>query len=149
MKRKWNAPLWLGFLFALAGFLTYEFFIQFPVTRDFPWANFLLFAIGGLFLFIGLKRAYREPAIYRGKIFGSIFAFVSVLALVFFSFIIFFTLKQLPPASPGTPQVGQKAHDFRLPDQDGKLIGLTDLIAPNSANGKPGFALLIFYRGFW
>ena len=148
MKRKWNAPLWLGFVFALAGFLSYEFFIQFPVTRDFPWANFLLFAIGAIFLTVGLKRAYRSPEIYRGKVFGSIFALVGVLVFAFFSFIIFYMLKQLP-ASSGAPQVGQKAHDFTLPDQDGKMVTLADLIAPRDASGKPAFALLIFYRGFW
>lgn len=141
--------LWVGFLFSLAGFLTYEFFIQFPVTRDFPWANFLLFAIGAIFLIVGLRRAYRAPQTYRGKVFGSIFGVVSVLVFAFFSFIIFYMLKQLPAPSPRTPQVGQKAHDFTLPDQDGKTIALADLIAPKDASGKPGFALLIFYRGFW
>jgi hypothetical protein len=148
MKRKWNAPLWLGLFLALAGFLSYQFFIQFPLTRDFPWANFLLFAIGGIFLVVGLKRAYCSPEIYRGKIFGSIFAVLSVLLFAFFSCIIFYMLKQLP-ASAGVPHVGEKAHDFTLPDQDGKLTALSDLVASKNGSGKPGFALLIFYRGFW
>jgi hypothetical protein len=63
MKRSWNWSLWIGFLFALGGFLSYTFFAQFPVTRDFPWANLLLFAAGGIFLvlrlFGNLQHSYR------------------------------------------------------------------------------------------
>jgi hypothetical protein len=149
VKRRWNWPLWLGFFCALTGLLTYGFFIRFPITRDFPWANFLLLAISAVFLTVGLKRAYRAPETYRGRVFGSIFAVVSVLIFAFFSFIVFYLLKQLPAKSPGVPQVGQKAHDFTLPDQDGNMIGLADLTAPKDPGGKSGFALLIFYRGFW
>jgi len=46
VKRKWNWPLWVGFVVAVAGLFSYEFFIQFPITRDFPWATLLLFGIG-------------------------------------------------------------------------------------------------------
>jgi hypothetical protein len=59
MKKNWNWSLWIGFLFALAGFLSYTFFAQFPITRDFPWANFLLFAAGGICLVVGLFRAWQ------------------------------------------------------------------------------------------
>src|SRR5439155_21539532 len=36
MKRKWNWPIWLGFIVAVGGLLSYEFFARFPITRDFP-----------------------------------------------------------------------------------------------------------------
>ena len=39
MKRKWNWPIWVGFIIAVGGLFSYEFFVQFPVTRDFPWVN--------------------------------------------------------------------------------------------------------------
>jgi len=56
-------------LFLLAGFFSYTFFAQFPITRDFPSANLLLFAAGGIYLVVGLFRAFCKPQIYRGKIF--------------------------------------------------------------------------------
>ena len=58
MKRL-NWPLWVGFLLTLAAFLTYFFvFIWFPSTRDFPWANLLLFLIAGVLLFMGVRRGF-------------------------------------------------------------------------------------------
>jgi hypothetical protein len=145
MKRNWNWPIWIGFLFMLAGFLTYPLFIRFPITRDFPWANFVLFAVGGILLLRGLTRAFGKRDRYRGQIFGSIFAVLGLLIFGFFSYLVFYELKQLP-ASIGAPHVGQKAPDFTLPDQDGKAVALTDLI---SNQGKSAGAVLIFYRGFW
>jgi hypothetical protein len=146
MKRNWNWSLWAGFLFALAGFLSYTFFVQFPLTRDFPWANFLLFGIGGILLIVGLTRAFGKPKLYRGKVFGTILTVLSVLVFALFSYIVFYELKQLP-ASAEAPRVGQKAPEFTLPDQNDKQVALVDLIL--SPAGKPGGAVLIFYRGFW
>ena len=97
MKRSWNWSLWIGFLFVVAGFLSYTFFAQFPVTRDFPWANFLLFVVGGIFLLVGLVRAFGKPQSYRGKITGSTLAVLSVVVFGFFSYLIFYELRQLPP----------------------------------------------------
>ena len=142
MKRNWNWSLWIGFVLALAGFLTYPFFVLFPATRDFPWANFLLFGLGGIILLIGLVRAFGKPKLYRGKIFGSIFAVLSVIVFSVFAYLIFFELKQVP-ASTGAPRVGQKAPEFTLPDQNNKPVALADLLS-----GSKG-AVLIFYRGFW
>jgi len=142
MIRSWNWPIWVGFAVAIAGGFSYEFFARFPITRDFPWANFLLFGIGIALLIIGLFRAFGRPQVYRGKIFGSIFATVAVLLVAFFSYVIFFVLHQVP-ASAGAPRVGQKAPDFFLLDQNRKPVGLGDLLS--NSNG----AVLIFYRGFW
>jgi len=142
MKRSWNWPILVGFALAIAGGFSYEFFARFPITRDFPWANFLLFGIGIALLIVGLFRAFGRPQVYRGKIFGSIFATVAVLLVAFFSYVIFFVLHQVP-ASAGAPRVGQKAPDFFLLDQNRKPVGLGDLLS--NSNG----AVLIFYRGFW
>jgi hypothetical protein len=122
--------------------LSYGFFARFPITRDFPWANFLLFGIGVVLLIIGLFRAFGRPQVYHGKIFGSIFAVIAVLLVAFFSYEIFYVLRQVP-ASGGAPRVGQKAPDFFLSDQNGKPVGLGDLLSNSSG------AVLIFYRGFW
>jgi len=151
MKKRWNWSLWIGFLFVLAGFLSYTFFAQFPVTRDFPWANFLLFAVGGIFLLVGLVRALGKPQSYRGKIAGPILAALSVVVFGFFSYLIFYELRQLP-SSTGAPRVGERAPAFILPDQDNNQVSLADLLsAPVSAASpaKANAVLLIFYRGFW
>ena len=146
MKRRWNWPIWVGFLVAMAGLFSYQFFVQFPITRDFPWANLLLFGIGGALLIFGLFRAFGRPQVYRGKIFGSIFAAIAVFCIAFFSYVIFYVLHQVP-ASAGAPRVGQKAPDFFLLDQDGKPVGLGDLL--RGPSGPPKGVALIFYRGFW
>jgi peptidoglycan/LPS O-acetylase OafA/YrhL len=141
-KKRWNWSLWIGFLCVLAGFLSYTFFAQFPITRDFPWANFLLFAVGGILVALGLFRAFGRPQMYRGKIFGPILAALGILMFALFSYVLFYELRQVPP-STGAPRVGQKAPDFFLLDQNGKPVGLGDLLS-NSRG-----AVLIFYRGFW
>jgi hypothetical protein len=142
MKRRWNWPIWVGFVVVIAGVFSYEFFARFPITRDLPWANLLLFAIGIALLISGLFRAFGRPQVYRGKVFGSIFAVIAVLVVALFSYEIFYALRQVP-ASAGAPHVGQKAPDFLLLDQNGKPVGLGDLLS-----GSRG-AVLIFYRGFW
>ena len=53
MKRRWNWPIWVGFVVIILGLFSYEFFARFPITRDFPWANFLLFGIGIALLLVG------------------------------------------------------------------------------------------------
>jgi hypothetical protein len=58
-KRKQNWSLWAGFLVALIAFVSYFlFFSQFPITRDFPWVNFLLFGLAAVLLAAGLRRVW-------------------------------------------------------------------------------------------
>jgi len=150
-KKSWNWSLWIGFLFVLAGFLSYTFFAQFPATRDFPWVNFLLFGLSGILLLAGLVRAFGKPQLYHGKIFGPILAVLSVLVFSSFSYLIFYELRQVP-ASTGAPRVGQKAPEFTLPDQNDKQASLADLLASPASSASAATAngvLLIFYRGFW
>ena len=142
MKRRWNWPIWVGFVVIVVGLFSYGFFVQFPATRDFPWANLLLCGIGAALLIVGLFRAFGRPQVYRGKIFGSIFTAIAVLVVAFFSYAIFYVVRQVP-ASSGAPRVGQKAPDFILLDQNGKPVGLGDLLSGSRA------VALIFYRGFW
>jgi len=141
MKQKWNWPLWVGFVVAVGGLFSYEFFVQFPITRDFPWANVLLFGIGGILLVTGLVRAFGKPQFYRGKILGPILALLSLFIFSFFAYEVFYVLRQVP-ASTSAPRVGERAPAFAFPDQNGKPIALADLISPNGA-------ILIFYRGHW
>ena len=141
MKRKWNWTIWVGFVVAVGGLFSYEFFAQFPITRDFPWANLLLFCVGAILLGLGLVRAFGKPNLYRGRIFGSIFAVISFCLFAFFAYEIFYVLRQLP-LSAQAPRVGERAPEFALPDQNGKQVALSDLLSPNGA-------VIIFYRGHW
>jgi len=145
MKRKWNWPLWLGFIVAVGAMFSYPFFAQFPMTRDFPWANLLLFGIGATLLIGGLFRAFGRPQHYRGKVFGSILSAIAFLFFSFFCYEIFYALRQVPSSS-NAPRVGQKAPDFILLDQNGNAVGLGDLLRRPSG---PKAVVLIFYRGFW
>jgi hypothetical protein len=142
VKRGPNWLLWVGFLLVVAGLFTYGFFAQFPVTRDFPWANLLLFGTGGILLVLGLARAFGRPQVYRGKIFGPILAVLSLLAFGLFGYGAFYLVRQMP-VSAGAPRVGEKAPEFTLPDQNGKPVALADLLSDG------GGAVLIFYRGHW
>jgi hypothetical protein len=145
MKRRWNWPIWVGFVVVVAGLFSYELFARFPITRDFPWANLLLFGIGIALLLFGLFRAFGRSQVYRGKISGSIFTTIALLVVALFSYEIFYALRQVP-ASTGAPRVGQLAPDFILLDQSGKPVGLGDLLSGQSG---PKAVALIFYRGFW
>ena len=149
-----NWPIWAGFLLSLTALGSYPlFFAQFPVTRDFPWANLLMFAAAAVLLAAGLRRAFSPQARYRGKITGPILTVASTAAMGFFVFLVFFASRRLPD-SHGAPRVGQKAPDFTLPDINGKPVSLTELLAQAQAsasdkNGHPRSVLLIFYRGYW
>jgi hypothetical protein len=96
MQRRWNIALWAGFGIVLLAFLSYiPLFVPFPITRDIPWVNYLLFVAGGLILVLGLKRAFREPQRYRGKISGGILSVLSLLLLGVFGFGTFYASKQM------------------------------------------------------
>ena len=149
--RRINWPLWVGLLLTLAAFMSFFFvFVWFPVTRDFPWANLVLFVLAGVLLFMGLRRGFASdrPHPTRSKIISVLVSAFSVLVIGLFVFAYFVGGRMLP-ASKGAPQVGQRAPDFTLPDTSGKQVSLNELMtAP--INGKaPRGVLLIFYRGYW
>ena len=142
MKRKWNWPIWVGLVVTVGGLLSYGFFAQFPITRDFPWANLLLLGVVAALLIFGLFRAFGWPQLYRGKIFGSILTAIVLFLFGFFSYQIFYVLHQVP-LSAQAPRVGEKAPEFTLLDQNGKQVALADLLSGSRV------VVLIFYRGFW
>ncbi len=142
MKRRSNILIWAGFLAVLCAALTYvPVFLRFPATRDIPWPTLVIFGVGLALMTRGLIRAYRDPQLYRGKIFGPILLSLGTIAFATFAFSIFYVARQLP-ASAGAPRVGQKAPDFTLPDQDGNPVTLSHLL-------ESGGVVLIFYRGYW
>jgi hypothetical protein len=149
--KKFNWPIWAGFLLSVIAFLSYPtFFVRFAATRDFPWVNLLLFMIAVALTLIGIRRAFAadRPHPKRSKVAGSALGILSVVVLGFFVFSIFVIARWLP-ASAGAPRVGQKAPDFTLTDSTGKSVSLGDLLI-SPVDGKiPKGVLLIFYRGYW
>jgi len=144
MTRRRNFLPLAGFLVCLVGFLSYFFvFTLFPVTRDVPWANWLLFAIGLALLGAGISRPFRQPETYRGRVLGPILGVLSLAVVGFFLFATLVASRQLPAAT-NAPKVGEKAPDFTLPDSQGRPVALHDLVGPR----KP-WVVLIFYRGYW
>ncbi|HET9528501.1 MAG TPA: hypothetical protein VFO99_20160 [Pyrinomonadaceae bacterium] len=146
--RRFNWPLGTGFLLSVAAVFSYfAVFVWYPVTRDFPWANLLLFVVAGALLFMGVRRAFAGER-RLSKIVASIVTTLSVALIAFFLFGFFVAARWLP-ASKGAPQVGQKAPDFMLTDSSGKAVSLDELLS-TPVNGTPTKGvLLIFYRGYW
>jgi hypothetical protein len=143
MKRSWNPFVWGGFAVTVMAILSYFFFfLRFPVTRDVPWATFLLFVVATGLLWTGVSRAFLQPQRYRGKISGLVLTAVSGVLITLFCYMTFALGKDLPP-SAGAPRAGQQAPDFTLSDPGGKPVTLSEILRSNRA------AVLIFYRGYW
>jgi hypothetical protein len=151
-KRSWNWWIWTGFLLALAVIPAYFlFFARFPVTRDVPWASWLMFAVAGWLLWTGVSRAFASSGGYRGKIAGPILAVLSLMAAIFFGYATLYASRQLP-AAEGAPKVGEKAPEFTLSDSGGKMVAMSALLSepmPGMDGRKPRGLLLVFYRGYW
>jgi peroxiredoxin Q/BCP len=142
-----NWPLWSGFFLSPIAFLTYPLvFERWPVTRDFPWANLLLFGLAALLLVAGLRRAFVPGGRRWLRITSGLIA-TTVCILIFANFAIsvFVDARHLP-ASAQAPRVGDRAPDFTLPDESGTPISLGALLAPTPASGAPSSKglLLVF-----
>ncbi|MGI8918993.1 MAG: hypothetical protein ACR2H6_10355 [Pyrinomonadaceae bacterium] len=150
--RRFNWHIWAGFLLSIIAFVSYVlFFVNFPITRDVPWANLILFMIAAWLLFIGIRRAFTPDRSRLAKVGSSVLAVLGVLLIGFFIFMTFIMARWLP-ASEGAPRVGNRAPAFALPDANGKTTSLAELLATPinvSSTGKPRGVLLIFYRGYW
>jgi hypothetical protein len=147
--KKFNWPIWTGFLLSIFALLSYPFlFVNWAFTRDFPWANLVLFAIALVLLFLGIRRAFAPGRRRLSKIVGSLVATLGVLMLALFIFGAFIAARWLP-ASTGAPQVSQKAPDFTLTDTNSASVSLSQLLTQPINNRAPKGVLLIFYRGYW
>jgi hypothetical protein len=144
-----NWQIWAGFLLSIVAGLSYSLvFMRWPITRDFPWVNLILFAVAMVLLFLGLRRAFKPDKRIVSKIFSSLAAALGVLMLALLLFSVFVYGRWLP-ASAAAPQVGQKAPDFTLTDANNKPVALAQLLTEPVNNRPPKGVLLIFYRGYW
>jgi hypothetical protein len=160
MRRSWNWAVWIGVLVVIVGVVSYPlYFVRFPALRDFPWANLALLALGLALIGAGVARAFRQPNLYRGKLFGSALGALMLALAALFCYGIFIGAHHVLPASPGAPQVGQAAPDFTLPDSNNNPVNLTAILnSPFASNGQASSSagaaptagvVLIFYRGYW
>jgi hypothetical protein len=135
MKTRFNWPLWGGLLLTVVAFLSYfSFFARFPVTRDVPWASFLLVLVAVALLVTGWRRAPR-------KIVASIVLVLGLAITGLFTYSV--TAGSKVPAAERAPNAGQQAPAFTLRDTSNREVALSNLLA--QSNG----VLLVFYRGYW
>ena len=147
--KKLNWQIWTGFVLSLIAAFSYVLFTSnWEVTRDYAWPNLILFAIAVVLLVLGLRRAFKPDKSVVSKIFSSLAAAFGVLLFAGMIFLVFVAFRWLP-ASPGAPQVGQKAPDFTLTDTNNTPVSLAQLLSEPVNNQPPKGSLLIFYRGYW
>jgi hypothetical protein len=142
-SRRWNWPLWTGLALVLFALLSYfTLFARFPVTRDVPWVNFILFAGAIALLVAGVRRAFSGGSSTGRKIVGGLVTIFGAAVVAFFLFYLHFS-KTLP-ASHDAIAVGQKAPQFTMLDTSRRPVSLDQLLS-NSPRG----VILVFYRGYW
>ena len=147
--KKFNWPLWLGFIVTIFAFLSYPFiFANWATTRDFPWVNIPLFILALVLLFLGVRRAFAPGRRLVSKIVAPIVATLSLLVIAMFILTAFVVSRWLPP-STNAPQVNQKAPEFTLQDTGNKAVSLTALLTEPINNKPTRGTLLVFYRGYW
>jgi cadmium resistance protein CadD (predicted permease) len=147
--KKFNWQIWAGLLLTFGGLLSFPFFfVSFPITRDFPWANLILIALSLVLLFLGVKRAFKPDRSKISKVLAAVLTTLSLAAIGLFLFSVFVMSKWLPE-SRGAPQVGQRVPDFTLADTSGRQVSLNELLATPVRGSQPKGVLLVFYRGYW
>ena len=147
--RRFNWQICAGFLLSIAALISYFFvFVKWPLTRDFPWANLLLFGIATVCLVLGIRRALAPERRWLSKVGAALLATFSALVLGLFVFTFFIAGRWLP-AAHGAPHIGQKAPEFTLTETTGENVSLSELVSAPINGRSPRGVLLIFYSGYW
>ena len=147
MKRRFPRTLYLGLAVIVAAPILYlALFIRFPVTRDTPWPSLLMFVLGLGLVIHALRHAYRDSAVYRGKVLAPIALTFGLALTALFCWTLLVEARNIP-AALGAPRPGQMAPDFTLPDENGRPVSLAQLLASPDAGGNG--VVLVFYRGYW
>lgn len=147
--KKFNWQIWAGFVLSVFAFISYPtIFVEWPVTRNFPWANILLFIIAMVLVAVGIRKAFGPGRKTLSRIGSVLLSALSFASLAFFIFMVFVMGRWLP-ASTGAPTVGAKVPDFTLADTSGRQVSLTELTSTPAGGDKTRGVLLVFYRGYW
>jgi peroxiredoxin len=145
--RALNWPLWSGFALTPIAFLTYPFvFERWPITRDFPWVNLLLFGLSAVLIAAGVRRAF-APGRLRSLRLTAGFIVTALSVVMFANFVtgVFVRGRDLPP-SARAPRLGERAPEFTLPDECGAPVSLGALLSSAAGPGAPAptGVLLVF-----
>jgi hypothetical protein len=151
-QRRRNWPLWAGIvlLLATAGINIPQIYALDIPQGVLPWLGLVVPAAAVGCFVIGVRRAFAQPEIYRGKVTGSILGVIALLLFVG-SVWLFSHARDVPPSS-SAPKVGQKAPDFTLTNTSGQPVTLNALLSmpiDTSTGLRPKAVLLVFYRGYW
>jgi len=148
IKKRWNSDVLWALLLGL-GALTADrgLFASPPLQSALPWLSLGLGVLALIVLVRGLKRAFGQPQVYRGKALSIVLGLVTVM-LAGSNIFLFFLARKLPNSAK-SPQVGQRVPDFALADTNGQSVSLGSLFAAPSGSTAPKAVLLIFYRGYW
>jgi hypothetical protein len=152
VERRSNLAPWAALLLVVGAVaLNMGLLFGLPGGPALLWLGLLLALAALAWSAVGVKRAFGQPQMYRGKISSAVFAFlaIAVCALLTFGW---FQARALPRAGEA-PQVGQKAPEFTLADTQGNKVSLAQLLGHGDAGATraaaPKAVLLIFYRGYW
>jgi hypothetical protein len=146
-QKRTHWALWLGLLLTVLGAVGNGLSLDRLSTETSTWLIVAVPVLGVVFLLLGVIPAFRQPQVYRGKLWGSILTVLSLL-LCAGSVTVFVFTRHLP-RSAGAPQVGQRLPEFTLPDSTGKSVSLPQLLAGAPGSPAPKGVLLVFYRGYW
>lgn len=157
VQRRKNVAPWWGLLFAIGAIgCNAAFFARPPLQGTLPWLSLLFVVLALIFLVTGLRRAFGQGHVYRGKVLSVVLTVIALIPVGLAAFVSV-TARRLP-SSTAAPQVGQKVPDFTLSDTLGRPVSLDQLFAPASSSSSsasssesqaPKAVLLIFYRGYW
>lgn len=144
------AAAWIVTLLALCS--NFLFFWQFAGESVVPWLGLVLYAVALVLCVMALRRAIRQPSIYRGRFSAPIVTVLACLTLAI-TIYAFYDARRIPGATEA-PRVGEKAPEFTGIDFSGAGVSLSSLLNAPLANsprpgGKPRAVLLVFYRGYW
>ncbi len=146
-RRKNLAPWW-GLLCALSAIgCNVALFLGSTAQAALPVLSLIFAGVAVMFSVIGLRRAFGQPQIYRGKVLSVVLTVVTLLPVALTAFA--FVAARKIPSSAAAPQVGQRVPDFTLADISGKPVSLDQLLSSSSGVQAPKAVLLIFYRGYW
>jgi hypothetical protein len=149
-QRRRNSALWWGLVVTLLGVASNFLYFFTSAPSFFTWLTLVISATGVVLLLLGLKRAFGQPQVFRGKVAGSILTLVSAILFGLASWL--FIHAREVPVSAGAPKVGQKAPDFTLTNTSGQAVSLNQMLSlplDASTGTRPKAVLLVFYRGYW
>jgi peroxiredoxin len=147
--RGFNWQIWAGLILSLGGYSSWNLFLKWPITRDVPWANLLLFGLAAWMLVVGVRRAFDADSVHPLKVMATGGVVVFSLASCALFLLVRFVWAVGLPASTAAPQVGTRAPEFSLLDEHQRPWSLATLLTaplPGSATASaPKGVLLVFY----